>query len=175
MSTDAFAAAVAKGAALRRADLKEAVHTGAIFGCIETATPLIGWELGVGAAKYVSAFDHWIAFTLLTGLGLHMIYASRKIEETQPARPARHSFRILAATGLGTSIDAMAVGVSLAFIDVNIVPVALSIGAATFVMVAIGVMLGRALCIAIGRRAELAGGIVIVFIGSLILFEHLTG
>lgn len=175
MSTDAFAAAVAKGAALERAGLKEALRTGAIFGTIETITPVIGWALGVGAARYVTAFDHWIAFTLLVGLGIRMIHESRKSGWTEATRPSTHSFWVLATTGFGTSIDAMAVGVGLAFLDVSIVPVALSIGVATFVMVTIGVMLGRVLGIAVGKWAELAGGVVLVLIGSVILFEHLTG
>jgi putative Mn2+ efflux pump MntP len=174
MSTDAFAAAVGKGAALQRPHLREALRTGAIFGCIEAITPVIGWLLGFGAARYVEAFDHWIAFVLLAGLGLRMIYGSFVLGDEEDSKPERHSFWVLAATGLGTSIDAMAVGVGLAFIDVNIVPVALSIGVATFVMVTLGVMLGRVLGLAVGKRAELVGGVVLIAIGSVILYEHLT-
>ena len=175
MSTDAFAAAVGKGAALHRPRLSEALRTGAIFGCIEALTPLVGWALGLAAARYVAAVDHWIAFALLGGLGLRMIWIGLRgeAEETAPDKPSRHGFWILAATGLGTSIDAMAVGVGLALVDVDIVPVAVAIGLTTCVMVTLGVMLGRVLGAMAGRRAEILGGALLVIVGSAILVEHL--
>jgi len=173
MSTDAFAAAVGKGAALDRPRLAEALRSGAIFGSIEATTPLIGWALGIGAASYVRAFDHWIAFALLGGIGLCMIRAGLDPEVPDEGKATRHSFWMLAATGLGTSIDAMAVGVGLAFVDVNIVAVAAAIGLTTFVAVTLGVMLGRVLGSVAGKRAELAGGALLIAIGSTILVEHL--
>jgi len=174
MSTDAFAAAIGKGAALHRPRWSEALRTGVIFGVIESLTPVVGWALGSVAAKYVTAWDHWIAFTLLGGLGARMIWAgSRGGVEVAEERPDRHSFWLLALTGFATSIDAMAVGVGLAFIDVNIVPVAIAIGLATFTMVTAGVMLGRVLGIVAGKRAEIAGGVLLIVIGALILAEHL--
>lgn len=175
MSTDAFAAAVGKGAALRRPRWSEALRTGVIFGVIESLTPVVGWALGSMAAKYVTAWDHWIAFTLLGGLGARMIWAgSRDKVEAAEERPERHSFWVLALTGFATSIDAMAVGVGLAFIDVNIAPVAVAIGLATFTMVTAGVMLGRVLGSLAGKRAEIAGGVLLILIGALILAEHLA-
>ncbi len=175
MSTDAFAAAVGKGAALHKPRFAEALKTGVIFGVIEAATPVIGWGLGLAAAPYVSAWDHWIAFTLLCGLGLLMIRNGCMSEPDEPqARPAKHSFWLLAATGFATSIDAMAVGVGLAFLDVNIVWVAAAIGVTTMVMVTLGVMLGRVLGAMAGRRAEIAGGAILIGIGALILYEHLS-
>ena len=175
MSTDAFAAAVGKGAALQKPRWREALRTGAIFGSIEAITPLLGWALGLAAAKYVSAWDHWIAFTLLGGLGLHMIWAGLASPKAETAKPERHSFWLLAATALGTSIDAMAVGVSLAFLDVDIAVTAAAIGLTTMVMVTAGVMLGRVLGAVAGRRAEVVGGLLLIGIGSFILFEHLSG
>jgi putative Mn2+ efflux pump MntP len=175
MSTDAFAAAVGKGTALQKPRWSEALRTGAIFGVIEAITPVIGWALGFAAADYVKTWDHWIAFTLLLVLGGRMIWAAaRKPEEAEAEKPSRHSFWLLALTGFATSIDAMAVGVGLAFLNVNILPVAAAIGFATFAMVSIGVMVGRVLGNVVGRWAEGLGGILLVGIGSAILYEHLT-
>ena len=175
MSTDAFAAAVGKGAALHRPRFAEALRTGAIFGCIEAVTPVIGWALGLAAARYVSAVDHWIAFAILGGLGVRMIWLGIRGEaDGEPAeKPSRHGFWVLAATGLGTSIDAMAVGVGLALVDVDILPVAAAIGLTTCAMVTLGVMLGRVLGAMAGRRAEVVGGVLLILVGSAILVEHL--
>ena len=175
MSTDAFAAALGKGAALHRPQWREALRTGAIFGSIEAVTPIIGWLLGVGAARYVTAWDHWIAFILLGVLGLRMIHAGLGDPEQQlVSKPTRHAFWVLAATGFATSIDAMAVGVGLAFLDVNILPIAAAIGSTTFLMVTAGVMLGRVLGAVAGKRAEIGGGLLLIGIGTAILVEHLS-
>jgi len=174
MSTDAFAAAIAKGAALQRPSWREALRTGAIFGVIEAITPLVGWLIGSAAAKYASEWDHWIAFTLLAGLGARMVWAGLRSNDSDvDERPATHSFWVLALTGLATSIDALAVGVGLAFVDVHIGWVAVAIGTATFVMVAIGLMLGRVLGAVAGKRAEILGGLLLIGIGTAIVFEHL--
>ncbi len=177
MSTDAFAAAVGKGTALLKPRWSEALRTGAIFGVIEALTPVAGWALGSMASDYVKAWDHWIAFVLLLCLGGHMLIASLKSPgegEGAAEKPSRHGFWLLAVTGFATSIDAMAVGVGLAFLDVNIAVVAVAIGLATFTMVTLGVMVGRLLGAVVGRWAEGLGGILLIGIGSLILFEHLT-
>jgi len=174
MSTDAFAVAVGKGAALQRPHLREALRTGAIFGIIEGLTPVIGWAMGHFAAPYVEAWDHWIAFTLLGVLGLRMIHAGlSNADDEGEEKPSSHSFWLLAVTGFATSIDAMAVGVGLAFIDANIVTTAGAIGLSTFIMVTLGVMVGRGLGKLVGKRAELVGGLVLIAIGSLILYEHI--
>ncbi|WP_010483891.1 manganese efflux pump MntP [Pseudomonas sp. S9] len=174
MSTDAFAAALGKGASLHNPRLSEALRTGLIFGVIEAITPVIGWSIGQVASQYVERWDHWIAFTLLLVLGLHMIYNGLHHDDESLEKPSQHSFLILAVTAFATSIDALAVGVGLAFIDVNIWVAAASIGLATTVMVTIGVMLGRVLGNAVGKRAEMIGGVVLVLIGAAILYEHLT-
>lgn len=175
MSTDAFAAAIGKGAALQQPRWREALRTGAIFGCIEALTPIAGWALGLTAADYVETWDHWIAFVLLGGLGLRMVVAGLGTQDKPdaPAKPERHSFWLLAATGFATSIDAMAVGVGLAFLNVSILPIALAIGLTTFVAVTVGVMLGRVLGTMAGRRAELGGGLLLIGIGTAILVQHL--
>jgi len=174
MSTDAFAAAVGKGMALHRPRLSEAVRTGLIFGIIEGLTPLIGWGLGTIAADFMADWDHWIAFTLLLVLGLVMIRKglSNGGEEITPV--VRHSFWLLAATGFATSVDAMAVGVSLAFIDNNILITSAAIGCATMLMVTLGVMVGRIIGMVAGRWAEILGGLALIGIGSGILYEHLV-
>jgi len=174
MSTDAFAVAIGKGAALHRPHLKEALRTGAIFGVIEGLTPLLGWALGHVAAPYVEAWDHWIAFTLLGVLGLRMMREGlAKGADDEDDKPSKHSFWLLAVTGFATSIDAMVVGASLALIDANIFTTAGAIGLATFVMVTLGVMLGRGLGRIVGKRAELVGGLVLIAIGCTILYEHI--
>jgi len=175
MSTDAFAAALSKGAALHKPKLSEALRTGLIFGRIEAITPLIGWGIGIVTTKYVAAWDHWIAFTLLVVLGLHMIYEGLQAPDLTQEKPSKHSFIILAVTAFATSIDAMAVGVSLAFIDANIIITAAAIGFATFTMVTMGVMLGRVFGSLVGKRAEISGGLILIIIGTYILYEHLNG
>lgn len=174
MSTDAFAAAVSKGVALTKPRWREALRTGAIFGSIEAATPVIGWLLGAAASDYVRAWDHWIAFTLLGVLGAKMLWEGLKPDDDRDPPVSRHGFLTLALTGLATSIDAMAVGVGLAFLDESIGPIALAIGFTTFVAVTLGVMLGRVLGSTIGKRAEVVGGLLLIGIGSAILYEHLT-
>ncbi|MRW84589.1 hypothetical protein GJ698_10880 [Pseudoduganella sp. FT26W] len=172
MSTDAFAVAIGKGAAIQKPNLRQALRIGLIFGVIEATTPLIGWAIGQAASRYVEAWDHWIAFAMLTILGGLMIRESfAKSEEEQP-EPTEQSFALLAVTGLATSIDAMAVGASLAFINANIYVTAAAIGFSTFLMVTIGVMVGRALGTIIGKRAELLGGVVLILIGCTIVYEH---
>jgi putative Mn2+ efflux pump MntP len=175
MSTDAFAAAVGKGTALQRPRWTEALRTGLIFGCIEAITPVAGWALGLAAAKYVAAWDHWIAFVLLGVLGARMILAGLQgADDEEGDKPDRHSFWLLAITGLATSIDAMAVGVGLAFLDEKILPIAAAIGLTTFVMVTAGVMLGRVLGAIAGKRAEIVGGVLLIGIGTAILIQHLS-
>ncbi|WXL24926.1 manganese efflux pump MntP [Ectopseudomonas mendocina] len=174
MSTDAFAAAIGKGSALNKPNIVIALRTGIIFGVIEAITPIIGWLLGQAASAYVEQWDHWIAFILLLGLGVHMICNGLSGENTKHTqKPDQHSFWLLALTAVATSIDALAVGISLAFVDVNIWLAAAAIGIATTTMVTIGIMLGRILGDVVGKRAEIIGGLVLIGIGAAIMLEHL--
>lgn len=180
MSTDAFTAAIGKGAAMGKPRFADALRAGLIFGAVEAITPLIGWLLGRAASSYVESFDHWIAFGLLGALGTHMIIAGLRPQPEEPEQVAangeRHGrFWSLATTGLATSIDAMAIGVGLAFLDVHIGMVAAVIGLCTLTMVTLGIMLGRALGALAGKRAEIIGGVILVIVGATILFEHLNG
>jgi putative Mn2+ efflux pump MntP len=174
MSTDAFAAAIGKGATLSKPRIREALRIGIIFGVIEGLTPVVGWALGRAASQYVSEWDHWIAFTLLVVLGLRMVRAGVVGPEPDTPKPESHSFWLIAVTAIATSIDAMAVGVGLAFVDVDIVFTAAAIGLTTTLMVIFGVMLGRVLGSIAGRGAEIFGGVLLIGIGAFILYEHLS-
>ena len=171
MSTDAFAAAVGKGAQLDRPSLREALRTGLIFGSIEAVTPLVGWGLGKAASRFIAEYDHWIAFAILTLVGGKMIWDAIR-REPEEEKPKSHSLAVLALTAVGTSIDALAVGVTLALIGANIVVNALAIGTATFVMVTIGMLTGRFLGEKFGHYAEAAGGVVLILIGIAILAQR---
>lgn len=176
MSSDAFAAALGKGAAMTRPTLLQALRVGLIFGVVEAFTPIVGWLIGSAASRYIQAWDHWIAFILLGALGLHMIWKARAEDEEKAAGDSgAGNVFTLALTGLATSIDAMAAGVSLAFVQAPILVVAAVIGACTLAMVTLGVMAGRALGAMIGRRAELVGGVILILVGAAILYEHLRG
>lgn len=175
MSVDALLASLGRGAAAPRPRFAEAVRTGAVFGVVETITPLLGWGAGLAASQYVAAVDHWIAFTLLAFVGGRMILHSLKPPAERAAAPRGHSLSVLLATAIGTSIDAMAVGVSLAFLDVNIVVVACAIGFATFLMSTGGMMAGSLIGAAFGRWAERLGGLALIGLGTSILLSHLGG
>lgn len=173
MSVDAFAVSVGRGAAIGRPPVREALRTGLVFGVVEALTPLIGWAAGLAASRYVEAVDHWIAFALLAGVGLHMLFATFR-KDDEAVAPAGRSLAVLVATAIGTSLDAMAVGVSLAFLDVNIVVVAIAIGLATFVMSSGGMLIGRLIGERFGKVAEAVAGVALCGLGAFILFEHLT-
>ncbi|MCC8367363.1 manganese efflux pump MntP [Xenorhabdus sp. PB61.4] len=176
LSMDAFAAAVSKGATLHRPHLREAIRTGLIFGLIEACTPLIGWSLGIYASQYIMEWDHWVAFTLLFVLGCRMIRESFRHDPdvvTKPTAPRRHSSVTLIFTAIATSLDAMAIGIGLAFLQVDILPTAMTIGIMTMIMATLGMLIGRYIGPLLGKRAELIGGFVLIAIGFNILFEHL--
>jgi putative Mn2+ efflux pump MntP len=173
MSADAFAASVAKGA-VQRPGLAAAVGGGLVFGIVEAITPLVGFLLGGFAAEYVEAVDHWIAFGLLGLVGLRLVVEGLRREPgAPPAEPARHGPLGFVLTAIGTSIDAAAVGVSLAFLDVNIWVIAASIGCSTFILTTIGLLIGRRAGDRLGATAEVAGGVVLIGVGTFILLDHL--
>ncbi|HCI5975118.1 membrane protein [Klebsiella quasipneumoniae] len=176
MSMDAFAASIGKGATLHKPKFSEAVRTGLIFGAIETLTPLVGWGLGMLASQFVLEWNHWIAFILLVFLGGRMIIEGFRGDSDEACEaPRRHGFWLLVITAFATSLDAMAVGVGLAFLQVSIVTTALAIGCATFIMSTLGIMVGRFIGPLLGKRAEILGGIVLIGIGSEILWSHFAG
>lgn len=173
MSVDAFVASLARGAGGERPSLRRVIGTGAIFGVVEMLTPLIGWALGVAASQYVQVFDHWIAFGLLAAVGTHMVLQALTSTHETGARPI--TFWAIVATAVGTSIDAMAIGVSLAFLDVNILIIAGAIGVATMAMSMVGLAAGGLLGRRFGRVIEAIGGLALIALGTAILYRHLTG
>ncbi len=176
MSVDAFAAALARGAGSLHYTWRQTVKTALIFGIVETITPLIGWLAGSMAQKFIAEYDHWLAFGLLLALGLKMIWgALHDGDETAAAYGNRTdaTLTLTVITAIATSIDSMVVGVGLAFLDANIWLTALAIGTSTTIMAAVGLRLGRLLGQKIGSRAEMAGGVVLIGIGTFILLEHL--
>ncbi|XVB28843.1 manganese efflux pump MntP [Citrobacter koseri] len=176
MSMDAFAASIGKGATLHKPKFSEAVRTGLIFGAIETLTPLVGWGLGMLASQFILEWNHWIAFILLVFLGGRMIVEGFRGDSDEACEaPHRHGFWLLVTTAIATSLDAMAVGVGLAFLQVNIIATALAIGCATLIMSTLGIMVGRFIGPLLGKRAEILGGIVLIGIGSEILWSHFAG
>lgn len=181
MSADAFAAAVAKGAQCPKPTPRNIIQTACIFGVVEMITPLLGWSLGRVAEPLIAAYDHWVSFVLLGGLGVKMIYenlfAAPEADFRQPETEnttQKYRFIALIITAFATSVDSMIVGVSLAFLDVDIWLTALLIGAVTAIMAAIGVKLGHILGQKAGRFAGVAGGILLMGMGIWILVEHLN-
>ena len=177
MSADAFAAAISRGAK-HRPDAGQAVRQGLVFGIIEALTPLIGFGIGIVFAGLVEAVDHWIAFGLLGIVGGKMLYeglthdgADDVEDEAKPAG-SRGLFTLI-ATAVGTSIDAGAVGVGLAFLGANIWIIAAAIGITTFALATLGMLIGKVVGTKLGRAAEIIGGIALILLGSKILLEHL--
>lgn len=171
MSVDAFAAAIGRGASIDHPRFSEAFRTGLIFGVIEAITPVIGWAAGVAASGFVQSVDHWIAFSLLAVVGTRMVYAA--FWKSEEVAAVGRSIGVLMATAIGTSVDAMAVGVSLAFLDVNIVVISMAVGLATFLMASGGMLVGRLIGDRLGRIAEAVAGVALFGLGLKILVEHL--
>lgn len=177
LSVDAFAAAIGKGAASERARLVDALRVGAYFGFFEAITPALGWMVGVAVSAWIASVDHWVAFGLLALVGGNMIRQGLMPEPApesgeQPARKSQLGPMQLVLTALATSIDASAVGVSLAVVDVNIVQACIVIGLVTAVMAFSGVLIGRKAGPLLGRKAEILGGLALLGIGTKILIEH---
>jgi putative Mn2+ efflux pump MntP len=174
LSMDAFAVAVCKGLSMRRINYKRGFLIALFFGVFQAAMPLIGWILGTQFEKYIVTFDHWIAFVLLGFIGGKMIVEAFEKEEEEKCEDV---FRIseLFVLAIATSIDALAVGITFALIAPEIgiwVSVSL-IGAVTFILSFVGVILGNKFGSRYKKWAELAGGIILCLMGLKILLEHL--
>ncbi|EKT58494.1 manganese efflux pump MntP family protein [Providencia sneebia] len=174
LSMDSFAVAVCKGSTLHKPSYKEALRTGVVFGFIEALMPLTGWIIGIGASHFVMQWNHWIAFGLLFILGGHMIYQSLVVkEDVLEEKKNKHSYLNLIITSIATSIDAMAVGLGLAFLEVNIVHAIFIIGLTTMGMATIGVMAGKHVSTILGKKTELIAGLILISIGVFILLENI--
>ncbi len=172
MSADAFAAAISKGIELKKPRWTDALRVGLIFGAVETLTPVIGWLIGSAASGFVEKYDHWVAFVIIAAIGSKMIYEAWRGDHKPKAEA--HTLGVLVITAIGTSMDAMAVGVSLALVNANIWVTAAMIGMATFIMATIGVMTGHYIGSKAGRAAEVIGGLCLIAIGAMIVYDHIS-
>lgn len=171
LSMDAFAVSVCKGLAMKKITVKNAGIVGLWFGGFQGLMPLIGYILGSQFEQYITAFDHWIAFILLGIIGYTMIKEALSQEEEEADDSL--DFKTMLLLAVATSIDALAVGITFAFLQVDIVPAVSFIGIITFTLSAIGVKVGNIFGTKYKSKAELAGGIILLLIGAKILLEHL--
>ena len=174
LALDAFAVSVSSGISVPGFGWRQAVKMGTYFGGFQFAMPLIGWFLGSSVSRYIEAVDHWVAFGLLAFIGGRMIFDTLR-EKSRPAecRSAEFTLRTLLMQSVATSIDALAVGITLAFLKVNIWAAASFIGVTTFIISAAGVKIGHVFGEKYTNKAELAGGLILMGIGVKILLEHL--
>lgn len=178
LALDAFAVSVSSGISVPGFGWRQAVRMGLWFGAFQFLMPLVGYLLGTGVSGYIQAVDHWVAFGLLALIGGRMVVGSVRAsmgrEESEPA-PVELTARRLCVLAVATSIDALAVGVSLAFArGVAILPASVLIGVVAFLLSVIGGLVGKRLGGLFQQRAELVGGLVLIAIGVKILVEHLA-
>jgi len=173
LSMDAFAVAVCKGLAMKKITFKKALVVGLYFGIFQAGMPLLGYFLGTFFEHMVTSVDHWIAFILLSVIGGKMIHEALGHSE-EPASDSL-SFKTMFVLAVATSIDALAVGITFAFLQVNIYYAVTFIGITTLVLSVTGVKIGNAFGVRYKSRAELVGGTVLIIIGLKILIEHLFG
>lgn len=171
LSMDAFAVSICKGLATGKVRLRHALTAGIYFGGFQAGMPLIGYLLGARFQSMIVAVDHWIAFVLLGIIGINMIREAR--EEDEEELDGDFSWHSMLPMAIATSIDALAVGVSFAFLQVDIVPAVSFIGTVTFVLSGIGVKVGSVFGAKYKSKAELAGGLALILMGAKILLEHL--
>lgn len=172
LSMDAFAVAICKGLSVKSIKPRHAVITGLYFGGFQAIMPLLGYYLSVSFRGFIENFDHWIAFILLTLLGVNMIRES--LSEDEQELCDSFSPRSMLPMAVATSIDALAVGITFAFLDVDIFPAVSLIGIITFVFSAVGVVIGKIVGGKFKYKAEIFGGAVLIIIGLKILLEHLN-
>ena len=174
LSMDAFAVAICKGLSLRKVSLKKCAKVGLYFGGFQGGMPLIGFILGVQFKDYIVSIDHWIAFILLSFIGINMIRESREKEdenvveglaEVAVGEENELGFKNMIMLSIATSIDALAVGVTFAFLQVDIVPAVSFIGIVTFVLSMIGVKVGNIFGVKYKSKAEFVGGAILILMG----------
>ena len=172
LSMDAFAVSICKGLSVQRLKPRHYLLTGAWFGGFQALMPSIGFLLGSAFDQYISAFDHWIAFVLLAFIGGNMVRESLSGDEE--CHDDSFGLRTMFLLAVATSIDALAVGVTFALLpDVHILSAVSLIGAATFLLSALGLKVGNVFGLRYKARAELAGGVILILMGLKILLEHL--
>lgn len=172
LSMDAFAVAVCKGLSMQKMNWKKACVIGAYFGIFQALMPAIGYILGVSFQERIQSVDHWIAFILLGVIGINMIKEAIS-KEKEPSNDSI-KFKDMLILAIATSIDALAVGITFAFLKVNICLAISLIGIITFVICVFGVKIGNVFGCKYEKKAELAGGLILVLLGVKILLEHLN-
>lgn len=175
LSMDAFAVSVCKGLSTSDVRALNMLCAGLWFGLFQALMPLIGYLLGVNFSSLIQSVDHWIAFILLSLIGANMIReAVSSKEECEVADTgSSYAFKVMLPLAVATSIDALAVGVSFAFLAVDIIPAICFIGVCTFILSAAGVKIGSVFGNRFEKKAEIAGGIILILMGLKILLEHL--
>ncbi|MEY8562936.1 manganese efflux pump MntP family protein [Eggerthellaceae bacterium 3-80] len=175
LSMDAFAVSVCKGLCMKRLNVRQALIIGLFFGIFQAGMPLIGWFLGKQFESFITPIDHWIAFALLAFIGAKMLFDAFREDDEALVCPAdgKLDYRELVMLAIATSIDALAVGITFAFLQVSIVPAVCLIGATTFVLSVVGVVLGHRVGARYEKAASIIGGVVLILIGLKILLEHL--
>ncbi len=173
LSMDAFSVAMAIGAAGRGHSSIAVIRLATAFGVFQFVMPILGWLLGKTVVSYISDYDHWIAFGLLLIVGLRMIKEYFDKDEKERTKDPTKGWSLLILS-IATSIDALAVGVSFAFFDVNIYYASAIIGVVCFIITALGMIFGKALSRILGKKAVLLGGIVLIGIGIKIVVEHMV-
>ena len=172
---DAFAVAVCKGLAMRKVNKKQAVVIGLFFGGFQALMPFVGWALGTRFESYITSIDHWIAFILLAFIGGHLVVEGYRLEEDETVKELDSplDMKEMFLLAIATSIDALAVGITFAFLNYPIVECITIIGLTTFVLSIVGVVVGNMFGSRYQKKAEIAGGIILILIGLKILLEHL--
>ena len=175
LSMDAFAVSICKGLGMKRLRMDQALVIALFFGGFQALMPLLGWFLGSGFQSFIEPVDHWIAFALLAFIGAKMLWDAfhDDEEESNSVEDARLDLKELVMLAIATSIDALAVGISFAFLQVDIVPAVALIGIITFALSFVGVAVGHAFGSRFEKPATIIGGIVLIAIGLKILLEHL--
>ena len=174
LSMDAFAVSICKGLGMKKATIKEGTICGLWFGGFQALMPLIGFFLGSLFAEAIVSVDHWIAFILLSIIGINMLREAFSKEEECGCKEADLSFKTMFIMAVATSIDALAVGITLALAgDVNIFLAVALIGSITFIMSCAGVKIGNIFGSRFEKKAQLAGGIILIGLGIKILLEHM--
>ena len=173
LSADCFAVALGGSIAMRTVSRLQVFRTSLAFGLFQVLMPTLGWLAGRTVVELIADYDHWVAFTLLALIGSKMIWESFRSRDRRTENTDITKGILLLTLSVATSIDALAVGLTFAFLEVNIVTAVSTIGLVAFAATAIGFLLGRKASSLIGRRAEAIGGVVLIAIGLRILLTHI--
>jgi len=172
LSFDTFAVSVTTGLIISHIKFWQAVRVAIILAVFQAIMPVIGWFFGKQIARFIIDYNHWVAFGLLSVLGMKMMYESfKKDKDSQPFNPLKTT--VVIGMAIATSIDALVVGVSFAFIEMNIYWSAFVIGFVTFLVAMLGMFFGKKVGGRLGKRMEIVGGVILIAIGVKILLEHL--